>query len=85
VESFFAGPTHSLAEACFVPRRGSTEEGDGYILGVASNFAEMRSELVICDAQRLAEGEIARVVLPFRAASQVHGTWVDSTELPATT
>jgi carotenoid cleavage dioxygenase-like enzyme len=45
----------------------------------------MRSELVICDAQRLAEGEIARVVLPFRAASQVHGTWVDSTELPATT
>jgi len=83
VDSYFAGPTHSLAEACFVPRRGSTAEGDGYIMGVASNFAEMRSEIVIADAQRLGEGDVARIILPFRAAPQVHGTWVDASELPA--
>lgn len=82
IDSFFAGTTHSLAEACFVPRRGSTVEGDGYILGVAANYAEMRSELVVVDAQRMGEGEIARVILPFRAAPQVHGTWVDATEIP---
>jgi len=82
IDSIFAGPTHSLAEACFVPRRGSTVEGDGYLMGVAANYAEMRSELIIADAQRLGEGEIARVILPFRAAPQVHGTWVDSTEIP---
>jgi carotenoid cleavage dioxygenase len=57
-------------------------EGDGYILGVAANYAEMRSELVVVDAQRMGEGEIARVILPFRAAPQVHGTWVDATEIP---
>lgn len=41
----------------------------------------MRSELIIGDAQRLADGDIARILLPFRAAPQVHGTWVDATEL----
>ena len=44
----------------------------------------MRSELIIADAQQLGEGEIARVILPFRAAPQVHGTWVDSSEIPLT-
>jgi carotenoid cleavage dioxygenase-like enzyme len=83
LDSYFVGSTHSLAEACFVPRAGSAEEGDGYIMGVASNFAEMRSELVIADAQRLQDGDIARVILPFRAAPQVHGTWVGAAELAA--
>ncbi len=77
--SFFAGDTHSLQEVSFVPRRGSSEEGDGYLIGTASNLAEMRTELVIVDAQRLEE--IARVYLPFRAPTQVHGYWYDAEEL----
>lgn len=81
LESMFAGDTHSLAEACFVPRKGGGE-GSGWVLGVASNYAEMRSELVIADAERLSDGPIARVLLPFRAAPQVHGTWVDGNALP---
>ena len=68
-----------------MPRKGSTAEGDGYVMGVAANYADMRSELVIADAQRLGEGEIARVILPFRAAPQVHGTWVDATEIALAT
>ena len=79
VNSYFAGDTHSLGEACFVPRAGSTAEGDGYLIGVASNFAEMRSELVIADAQHLEDGDIARVILPFRS-SGLHGLWVADTE-----
>ncbi len=42
---------------------------------------EMRSELVIADAQRLGEGDIARVILPFRISQQVHGVWADAKEL----
>lgn len=80
-ESMFAGDTHSLAEACFVPRKGGAE-GSGWVIGVASNYADMRSELVIADAERLSEGPVARVLLPFRAAPQVHGTWVNASELP---
>lgn len=81
--SYFAGDTHSLQECCFVPRAGSTEEGDGYLIGVASNYAEMRSELIIADARKLEAGDIARVILPFRATAQVHGIWVPGEELPA--
>jgi carotenoid cleavage dioxygenase len=84
LDSYFVGDSHSLQECCFVPRRGSKEEGDGYLIGVASNYAEMRSELVIADAQRLGDGDVARVILPFRCSSQVHGIWVDGSEVAFT-
>jgi carotenoid cleavage dioxygenase-like enzyme len=80
--SFFAGDVHSLQECCFVPRSKDAPEGDGYLMGVASNYAEMRTELVIADAMRLEEGAIARVKLPFRSTAQVHGIWVGETEVP---
>ncbi len=84
LDTYFAGDTHSLQECCFIPRNKNAAEGDGYLIGVASNYAEMRSELVIADATRLAEGDIARVILPFRCSSQVHGLWVDSSEVAFT-
>jgi carotenoid cleavage dioxygenase len=82
MRSFFAGDTYSLQELTFVPRRGSSEEGDGYLIGTASDLAEMRTELIVVDAQRLEE--IARVYLPFRASTQVHGYWWDAEELGLT-
>lgn len=84
VDSYFAGDTHALAEVQFVPRKKGAAEGDGYLIGVAANHAEMCSELVIADAQRLADGDVARVKLPFRAHQQVHGWWVPADELPLT-
>lgn len=83
IDRYFAGPTHSLQECTFVPR-GSGVEGDGYLIGVVSNYAEMRSELVIADARRLGDGDIARVILPFRISQQVHGVWAAANELPLT-
>lgn len=80
-DTYFAGPTHSLQECCFVPRAADAEEGDGWLIGTASNFAEMRTELVIADARRLAEGDVARVLLPFRSPTQVHGIWVGADEV----
>jgi carotenoid cleavage dioxygenase len=82
IDAYFAGDSHSLQEPYFVPRGKNSAEGDGYLVGVASNYAEMRSELIIADAQHLAAGDVARVILPFRASSQVHGVWVDEAELP---
>jgi carotenoid cleavage dioxygenase len=70
-----AGNTHGLAEAQFVPARRDAPEGEGWLLTVANDFAAMRSELVIADAMRLADGPIARVKLPFRLHTQVHGWW----------
>jgi carotenoid cleavage dioxygenase len=82
MSSYFAGDTHSLQEVCFVPRDKNAPEGDGYIMGLASNYAEMRSELIIADTQHLEEGDVARVILPFRATSQVHGRWMNEDQLP---
>ena len=80
--SYCVGDTHMLQEPSFIPRPGSSEEGDGWLIGVAHNLAEMRSELVLVDAPTLEE--VARVILPFRTASQVHGVWAGAGELSLT-
>jgi carotenoid cleavage dioxygenase-like enzyme len=80
MQAYFAGPDCVLQEPVFVPRSAASAEGDGWILGTAHNLVEMRSELVIVDAQTL--GECARVILPFRNAYQVHAIWTPATDLP---
>ena len=75
IDRLSAGSTHGLSEPQFVPARPDAPEGEGWILTVANDFAEMRSELVIADAMRLGEGPIARVKMPFRLHTQVHGWW----------
>jgi carotenoid cleavage dioxygenase len=80
--AYFAGETHNLNEPVFVPRRPDSPEGDGYLIGVANNLAEMRSELVIADAMHLEAGDIGRVILPFRLGPQVHGNWIPAERLP---
>jgi carotenoid cleavage dioxygenase len=79
--AYFAGDTHTLNEPVFVPRKGGSAEGDGYLIGIASNLAEMRSELIIADAQHLEAGDIGRVILPFRLGPQVHGNWIPEDKL----
>ena len=80
--AFFVGDHQSLQECCFAPRRADAPEGDGYLLGVVSNYADMSSDLVVVDAQRLEEGAVATVKLPFRLRSGTHGAWMPAAELP---
>jgi carotenoid cleavage dioxygenase-like enzyme len=82
-ETYFAGNVHSLQEPTFIPR-GNGAEGEGYLVGVCANYAENRSELVIVDAQRMGNGDVARVILPFAVSGQVHGHWSDASELGLT-
>jgi len=82
VERFRGGEARGLLEPQFIPRRPDSSEGDGYLIGVANDYTQMKSELVIADAAQLQAGPIARVKLPFRLHMQVHGCWVSSRELP---
>ena len=66
-----------------MPRKGSTAEGDGYVVGIASNYAEMSSELHIVDAQKMEEGAVAVVKLPFRLRGGTHVNWFGSEDLAA--
>jgi carotenoid cleavage dioxygenase-like enzyme len=77
---YFAGDVHNLQEVSFIPRSATAPEGDGWLIGTASNYADMRTELVIVDAIEMQE--LARVFLPFRMTPQVHARWYNNTELP---
>jgi carotenoid cleavage dioxygenase len=81
MRSFFAGPTHALQEVTFVPRHKDAGEGDGWLIGTASNYAEMHTELIVADAQHPEDGAVARVILPFRSNVQVHGRWYGDDQL----
>lgn len=81
MRSFFAGPTHALQEVTFVPRHKDADEGDGWLIGTASNYAEMHTEMIVADAQHPEDGAIARVILPFRSNVQVHGRWYGDDQL----
>ena len=53
------------------------------MVGIASNYAEMASELHIADAQRMEEGAVAVVKLPFRLRSGTHVNWFSADDLAA--
>jgi carotenoid cleavage dioxygenase len=83
---FNAGTDTSLAECCFAPRSGNAPEGSGYLLGTATRNSEGgRADLVILDAEHLADGPVAVVHLPMRIATQIHGWWVPEAQLPQRT
>jgi len=82
-KSWFAGPDTIIQEPCFVPRSENAPEGDGYIIALADNVVTNYSDLVILDAQHVDEGPLARVNLPFRIRSGLHGNWADESKLKA--
>ncbi len=79
---YFTGTTSTLQEPAFIPRPGSVDEGDGYLVAVENMLAENRSDLVLFDALRIDEGPIARMPLELRLRGGLHGNWVPSTLLP---
>jgi carotenoid cleavage dioxygenase len=83
--SFYVGELQGLQEPCFVPRKGGTEEGDGYALCTVSNYESMTSDVVIVDAKRMEEDAIATIKLPFRLRSGTHTNWFSSSDLPLAT
>ena len=65
-------------EAPFAPRVGATEEDDGYLVTYVTDMVEDRSECVIYDARKLADGPVARIILPGRISSGTHATWANA-------
>lgn len=73
--SWWAGPASSLQEPAFVPRPGSRDEGDGYLVMVENRLAENGSHLLLFDALRIADGPIARLGSPLKLRPALHGNW----------
>ncbi|KAK3896971.1 carotenoid oxygenase [Staphylotrichum tortipilum] len=79
-EVYFPGRTHMVQEPVFIPRRGSSEEGDGYLLALVNNYSSMGSELHLLDTKDFTKAK-AVILLPVRLRQGLHGNWVDSEDL----
>ncbi|MXP27105.1 lignostilbene alpha-beta-dioxygenase [Altererythrobacter indicus] len=82
-ETYWVGPASSLQEPAFIPRPGSTEEGDGYLVVVENRLAEQASRLLLLDAMALSKGPIATIAMPFRLRQGLHGNWAPASAFAA--
>ncbi|QLC22016.1 apocarotenoid-15,15'-oxygenase [Parasphingopyxis sp. CP4] len=70
-----------LSEPAFIPRVGSKEEEDGYLVTFTINTNDDRSECVLVDARDIEAGPVCRIQLPHRISSGTHAIWADCDEL----
>ncbi|KAM0331471.1 hypothetical protein ACHAQA_003147 [Verticillium albo-atrum] len=83
VEYFVPGPDCLVQEPCFSPRHPDAEEGDGFLITMIDNMKLGRNEVIIQDTRDF-QKIVAKIVLPFRLRSAVHGNWVDASRIPDT-
>ena len=64
-EIYFPGKTHMVQEPVFIPRRGSSVEGDGYVMALVNNYVSMCSELHLLDTRGFTKAK-AVILMPLR-------------------
>lgn len=80
-KEFYVGPRATLQEPTFIPKSQKAGEGEGYLVALVNRYDEMRSDLILLDAQHVDEGPIATVHLPLRLRQGLHGSWVPMEQL----
>lgn len=80
-QHWWAGPVSTLQEPCFIPRSKDAPEGEGWIVHVCNRLAEHRSDLLVFDAQKIAEGPIAVVQVPIRLRFGLHGNFASAEDI----
>lgn len=70
-----AGPRRYVCEPLFVPKPQPRAEDDGWILAILHNAETHKGELVILDAQAIADGPLATIRLPHHLAAGLHGSF----------
>ena len=81
--AYSAGPQYFYNEPGFAPRDNSQGEDDGYLVTPVWNPTDGRSEIQVfdCKGARLAEGPIARILLPRRIPHGFHASFVSQRTL----
>jgi len=65
----------SFGEPVFVPRHAGAAEGDGWLLVLAYSAARDASDMLILDAQHIADEPQAVLSVPRRVPAGFHGNW----------
>ena len=81
--AYSAGPQFFYNEPGFAPRDNPQAEDDGYLVLLAWDPVQRRSEIQVFDARgaRMCEGPVARVPLPRRVPHGFHATFVSQAVL----
>ena len=75
LDRFDHGPGIYVEEPLFIPKPGSSREGEGWILHTALNSRERRTELHVFDALHLSDGPLTAWRLGYSGPFGFHGTW----------
>ncbi|KAF2178987.1 9-cis-epoxycarotenoid dioxygenase-like protein [Zopfia rhizophila CBS 207.26] len=78
---YFAGPTCTFQEPIFIPKAGSSVEGEGYLMALLNHLDVLRNDILIFDALNLSQGPLAVVHLPVKLRLGLHGNFVEQREL----
>lgn len=70
------GVERTCGEFVFVPRDGSTDEDDGWLLGLVHDTRGGPTELAVVAADDLTAGPVATVTLPRHVPLGFHGNWI---------
>ncbi|GAA3038017.1 carotenoid oxygenase family protein [Actinokineospora globicatena] len=70
------------SEAAVASTTGRQGEDEGYLVTITTDVAADRSECLVFDAARVADGPVARIRLPERVSSGTHSTWAPGESLP---
>jgi carotenoid cleavage dioxygenase len=76
-EIYFPGRTHLVQGPVFIPREGSTEEGDGYLMALVNNYRTLSSELHLLDCRDSTKARAITMLL-LRLRAGLHGNWFDN-------
>lgn len=79
---YWAGPTSTFQEPAFIPKEGGGE-GEGYLVALLNHLDVLRNDVVIFDAQNLAQGPLAVLHLPLKLKLGLHGNFVDHRDIEA--
>jgi carotenoid cleavage dioxygenase len=82
---YWPGEHSTVGEPVFVPGAAHAPPGHGYVLVIVGRRAEMRSDLVVLDAQKLDAEPVCTLSLPMRIRMGLHGNWVSADELAGRT
>ena len=72
------------SESPFIPRKGATDEDDGYIVSFITNANTKKSEARILDAKNIGSEPLAIIKLPQRVPLGFHACWIPGEEIKKT-
>ncbi|GLC44176.1 hypothetical protein PLESTM_001563900 [Pleodorina starrii] len=75
VDAWYFGERTFPGEPMFVPRPGSSREGDGWLIVATHNADTEKGDVHIFDAEDLSAGPVATLHLPHRLPLGLHGAW----------